>query len=753
MPARTRRFRQRSIRELLSLIVVVPCFCLLALWAVLVTATVVGAVRAHNFVTAEKIYGGPGQALYSALTAERLQAFVWLSGGRQAAAAPLQVRFLATDRAAAAFLAAVGASRNDIPAAALPALASFESALAGRTTVRAGIATGQLTAAAAFDAYNTVMAAESDLDARLVVTGDGSLYRQAAATVQATRAVEMANQELALLHGAVAAGGTMTAAERVQFAQDVAGQRVFLSAALSQLEPSLGGGYQRLENAAAYRNFAAIEDQIAGSPGPAAVSSAVLAVGDPLTRDYQAAGQQAQSGLAALAAQSSRRQALAAMLVGVLGLAAVAFSMYLMIRFGLQISRGLIRLRDAALHPPADEQSLADQPGARPEDDAATGSPPDEASPILEIASISAVLSAARSEAARAEVGRAQLHDNTKQAVLNLAARSQALLRRQQALLETLQRSTDETTATPAEVSAVDQLTARLRRHSDGLLVLSGSSPGRSWPGPVPISDLLGVVATDVADVAKVSVAAESADEVTATVTADVVHLIGELVASAAQHAPPEAEITIRAGRVGRGVAVEIEDRSAELTTAELDRVNAMLASPPESDLVETDRIGYVIAARLAAKHRITVTLRSSPLGGTTTILVLPHALLVAGSDRDTIIDGSLPRIDVDAQHSAVTSQQIGHRPHATEAVRADSRVAPYVAADEEAAAATSAPWYWLTASPPTPPPLDPDPPLSPTGSELPPGPLPRRVRHASAGPQFRHPWSDEAAPDRREGS
>jgi hypothetical protein len=187
---------------------------------------------------------------------------------------------------------------------------------------------------------------------------------------------------------------------------------------------------------------------------------------------------------------------------------------------------------------------------------------------------------------------------------------------------------------------------------------------------------------------------------VTAVAVADVIHLITDLTETAARRAAG-GEVTIRAGRVGRGLAVEIEDRGADVDAEWLGRVNALLASPPDLDMVEADQLGYVVAARLAAKHQIAVTLRSSPVGGTAAILVLPHAILVTGSDRDTIVDGSLSRIDVSPEQSWPSSPEPEQHETPSPAGLADSRVAPYVAADEDPDAAKPAPWYWLTAGQP----------------------------------------------------
>src|SRR5262249_8040451 len=48
------------------------------------------------------------------------------------------------------------------------------------------------------------------------------------------------------------------------------------------------------------------------------------------------------------------------------------------------------------------------------------------------------------------------------------------------------------------------------------------------------------------------------------------------------------------------------------------DAINERLASPPESDLADSDQLGLFVAGRLAARHGIKVTLRTSYYGGIT---------------------------------------------------------------------------------------------------------------------------------------
>lgn len=59
---------------------------------------------------------------------------------------------------------------------------------------------------------------------------------------------------------------------------------------------------------------------------------------------------------------------------------------------------------------------------------------------------------------------------------------------------------------------------------------------------------------------------------------------------------------------------------------------NAQLTTAPQFDVValaDDLRLGMFVVARLATRHGIAVTLRSSPYGGTTAIVLIPHEIVV----------------------------------------------------------------------------------------------------------------------------
>jgi signal transduction histidine kinase len=769
MPERTRWPRQRSIRALLSLGLVVPLVCLLALWGFGAAVTMTRAAAMHDFTTADRLYSGPAQALSSALAAEQLQTVAWLSAGRVGPLGPLRAQFRATDRAAASFLVAARADQPVISSSAQAALHAVESLLAGRLALRAAARAGRLSPLAAVEAYGAILSAVNGFDASLLVVADTSLSRQAAATVEADGGVDLADADVALVTGAAGAGGVMSTPERVLFAQDAAQARLMVSGALMVLNPALGSGYLRATSSTPYRAFVAAEDHIASSAGDAGVvpvdTSALAAASTTLTADYQAAERQDAAGLASLAAQAGGTATLAEALVAGLGLVALVLSAVLAIDLWWRIIRAVTRLQDAALTLTGDQLPGL---GQRHSDaDASRGPAPRVRWPtgsIREIANASAALSAAQQLARQATAAQDQLRSGASQFLRNLGLRSHALANRQITLLDVIERGTSDP-QTLAGLAAVGQLSTRMRRHADGLLVLSGGSLARSEQSLV-ISDLIRAATADVDDGSRISVASDSPDAVTAEAVADVAHLIAELVDNAVRHTPQLAEVTVRAGRVGRGLVVEVEDDGPGF---DLERANALLADPPDIGLAVGDGLGLLVVARLAARHRLRVNLRSSPTGGTTAIVLLPHAILAAGEVRDTIVDGSLPRIDVTmpppaappSGYGAPTLPQRVADPGAAPPTR---RAAPYrspqptVTTTTAAPAESTAPWYWLAASQPArtsapePPGAATDEPSGEASDPGAPAPLPRRIRPTaqpagrSASGTAPSPGQDQAA-------
>jgi len=646
MPTELRRKRQRSIRVLLALIFIVPLASLLGLWGFAASVTASNAVEEHNFNTENQKYGGWAQKSFTQLAQERELAFTYLSSGRRLAIQPYVAQQKATNQAVTAFQRGLATNLAGLAREARPALTDFTKELAllrggpGNPGVRAEVAAGSVSALTAFQDYDAVIDAEFRLYASLVVVNNTSLYIQAAASVEAGRAVEMASREATLVAGSFYAGGRMPKAERILFAQTAANRQLLMSDALKQLDPSLGSGFQRIATSGDEKNFAAMEAVVIksiGSKGKVPVSPLQFAADTiPLFKAYQAAENQDRMALSTMGTQVGNHLLEEVGLAGGAGLLAVALSVVLMLGLGRRISRELTGLQRAALTLAEDRLPSVVTRLSQGEDvDVAAEATPLVPGRITETARVAEAFSSVHRTAIEAAVGQARLRKGVSQVFRNLAWRSQSLLHRQLALLDAMERRETEPEALD-ELFQLDHLTTRMRRHAEGLIILSGHAPGRGWREPVLVSEVLGGAVAEVEDYKRVSVICESQDAVIGSAVADVIHLLAELIENAASCSPASTEVTVRAERVANGFVVEVEDRGIGIPPAELLSLNERLQDPPEFDLADSNQLGLFVAARLAAKHQILITLRRSPYGGTTAIVLLPSTIM-ASTDRPAV--------------------------------------------------------------------------------------------------------------------
>ena len=232
--------------------------------------------------------------------------------------------------------------------------------------------------------------------------------------------------------------------------------------------------------------------------------------------------------------------------------------------------------------------------------------------------------------AAAATASESGLRDGLRQVFVSLAKRNQSLLQRQLRLIDTLEQKAADPAAL-ADLFALDHLTTRMRRHAESLAILSGAAPGRSWREPVPAIDVIRAAIAEVEDYRRVSVLTAAEDAVVGPAVADMIHLLAELIENATLYSPSGTRVEIRAGRVANGFAVEIDDRGLGIEPDQLREINQQLASPPDFDLADADRLGLFVGGKLAAKHGVRVSLRPSPYGGTSAIALLPNSIVAPG--------------------------------------------------------------------------------------------------------------------------
>ena len=226
--------------------------------------------------------------------------------------------------------------------------------------------------------------------------------------------------------------------------------------------------------------------------------------------------------------------------------------------------------------------------------------------------------------------------------VPGLARRGQALAARQLQLLGELAAEEPDRHRRRG-LRGVDHLANRLRRTAETLIAVSGTEPAGRWTRPVPLNKLLHAAVAEadpgssadgeapVGAVRRVDLLTAGEVEVEGPAGTDLLHLLAELLDNAAAFSPPGAPISVTGGADGDDYLIEVSDRGLGMTDQELTWANQRLAGAAageEAGEAASDRLGLVVAGRLAARSGLGVRLGRSPGGGVTAAVRVPAGLL-----------------------------------------------------------------------------------------------------------------------------
>ena len=741
-----RPVRQRPIRVTLTVLFLVPLVSLIALWGYAATGTIESVIGKQNSNTVNKEFGGPGQALLLQLAQERADTFAWQNAHGLMPRTSLDAQRARTDAAVSAFKAgaAAAAAAGAETAVSRPGIEALSSEMGQLGQIRAGVDTGTTQPLAAFQSYNGLVDAFFPFARGSLTSPDGSLplYQQGEAVIDEAQALELIGREAALVGGALASGGVMTRAEHQLFVQAVDNQRFLEQTAQGpfywQESPD---PYPQVFASSVYQGFKTLEDQIAAARGGTRLPVSPLAwqasVG-PVLAALNQAETVGRLGVTRGTAHADNVILLRLALVAGAGLAAVLISALLLLRFGNRITRELTRFL-MAVRALADERLPAVVSRLRrgEEVDVAAEAPPLALrTRTLEVARIADAFGAVQRTAVEAAVGQAELRKGVSNVFRSLARRNQSLLQRQLRMLDAMERGTEDPDAL-AQLFRLDHLTTRMRRQAEGLIILSGAPPGRGWREPVPVVEVLRGAIGEIEDYARVDLITSHRDLIPGAAVADVTHLLAELIENAALYSPPSTRVRVTAGPVASGFAVEIEDGGIGIPPETLAAHNERLANPPEFDLADSDQLGLLVVSLLAARHGIKVTLRGSPYGGISAVVLLPHPLALeadaaslpfAAAER---VAAGRPDGDRGSAGAAGTDHRLGAR-------LAASSIAPAMAGPQARLPARPEPPDKAAAPLVARAPWDTAPDSHPPAVEGVHRGLPRRVRQANLAPQLR---------------
>ncbi|MER7728623.1 ATP-binding protein [Streptomyces sp. NPDC096323] len=232
-----------------------------------------------------------------------------------------------------------------------------------------------------------------------------------------------------------------------------------------------------------------------------------------------------------------------------------------------------------------------------------------------------------------------RVHDESQSVVLlevlrRLAMREHALVGKALEALTQLEMLTDDPELL-AKIFEIDHLVTRMRRQVESTAVLGGQSL-RSVRQPVPVTTTLRGAISEVVQYPRVMVAAGSVGGelgLPGHVGPDLTHLLAELIENACECSDPATKVTVRAQRVPKGLAIEVEDRAIPMHPQTRAQMNRLLKAPDEVDVsgqVRAGQLGLLVAAKIAQSHGLSVLLQENVTGGTTALVVIPARLLVA---------------------------------------------------------------------------------------------------------------------------
>src|SRR5271165_5751638 len=626
--------RGRSIRLRIYFLVAIPLVAMVGLLAYVAGTSVNNAInldRAPNLINATSL---PTAEFVKLVQNERAAAVVYLFQPTPANLTAYDAAVKATDAGEPAFLAAMnspGTKGSETPAEA-KAINVLIAGMNQMSTLRAAVTNRAVSPLQALGGYNAGIQNElklflAEADSLTNATAAG----QALGLIALVSAREALSEEHALLSG-VLAGNRITQADRAAFAEMAATRQGDMVDAESLLDPVGQATFNKQVNNAEQAQLAQIEGAVsAGTPVAAMpiTQAQWQGLAGNLLNAYFTGGVNLANAQLAVDHTISRSAWTRVAVTAGIGLVGLLVTIAVTIVVGRGIIRRLGGLERNALQ--LAEVQLPDVVARlrRGEDVDVNAEAPALRVGGDEIGRVGQAFDLVRQTAVRAAVEEARLRQGLNDVFRSLARRSQSLLHRQLTLLDQMERRATDPEALD-DLFRLDHLTTRMRRHAEGLVILAGAPPGRSWSSPVRMVDVMRGAIAEVEDYARVSVATRSQAALAGSAVADVIHLLAELIENATTLSPPYTSGRVSGDTVANGFAIEVEDRGLGMSPARLAELNDRLANPPEFNPSDSEQLGLFVVGQLAKRHGIRVTLKASPYGGTAAIVLIPRNLVVA---------------------------------------------------------------------------------------------------------------------------
>lgn len=262
------------------------------------------------------------------------------------------------------------------------------------------------------------------------------------------------------------------------------------------------------------------------------------------------------------------------------------------------------------------------------------------------------------------------LRHTVRHTFVSLSLRTLGLVERQLGVIESLEEREQD----PDRLGVlfqIDHMATVMRRHSENLLMFAGHEYGGTYAGPVPLVDVLRAAVSEIDKYERITIQSLPPHAQLAGFAADdISHLVAELLENATSFSPPDSQVELSGWLLESGDAMlSVQDRGIGMPAARIAELNERLADPaahessrsqdrskpkpnpkaastpaskskakpgkqtvtatatPSAD-AEGEGLGLRVAALLAARHGVEITLREHQQGGIAAVVVLPQALL-----------------------------------------------------------------------------------------------------------------------------
>ncbi|MFJ7196401.1 MULTISPECIES: nitrate- and nitrite sensing domain-containing protein [unclassified Streptomyces] len=632
-----------SLRTALLVLAIVPGVALAALWAVTSGQTLLDFQRqAAQGQLAQKA-GQPSNIVYYNLQQERRLSAEVLAR-HEGATGELQRQRGLTDKAVESFRALSDVATDDAPAEVRDAVGKAREAISQLPAQRALVDDGGSDQQkAVYGYYTDLIAVDLQLFAALSHVDNGRITTLSQPLVDLFWTKEMISRSDALLARGWSRGKLSTE-DLKQVREAVSGQELqYSTKVVPQLPPDEKAMWEKITRSSAWKTKTQVENEVLRPADADAKGFVALGAQektwrgamDELTPQIEKLLEHRTASVVEEGKGSVMSLLFKMVLTTVVGLVAVIAVIWTTWRLTRNLRRRIESLQERAeeletalpdvVERLAQGERIDVEAEARAIEHDSKGGRSDE------LTQLGDALNLARTSALAAAVKQADQHRGFERLLQRIARRTQQLIGQQLKKLDELERKHEDPEVLDG-LFDLDHLTARLRRYEENLVILAGGSPHRRWRKPVPLLDVMRSAQGEVQDYRRVVLDLDGSPWLSERAVGPVSHVLAELIENALSFSRPPSPVEVRAAKVSRGLAIEVEDRGLGMEEDQLAAANELMVRPPRMDvLAHSDdiRLGLYVIARLADQHGLRVEFRSSAYGGTRVVLLVPDELTV----------------------------------------------------------------------------------------------------------------------------